>query len=270
MGVLVREVAALYEAFSQGLVSPLPELPVQYADFAVWQRRSLSGENLERLLSRWRDRLKGAPAGVELPTDRPRPTVQTLHGGKVYLRLDSETLHPPARPGAGGEGPTVFMTLLAAFQALLQRYSRQDDLVVGSPVASRDRRELEQLIGLFITPLALRCDLSGNPTFGQLLGRIREVVLEAFSLQELPFEKLIEELRPPRDLARSPLFQTMLILQNAPLGPLMLPGLELKPSPVENGSAKLDLLLSMAEGRPASRGSSSTMPTCSTARPPRG
>jgi amino acid adenylation domain-containing protein len=245
-GIMVRDVMALYEAFSQYRSSPLPELSIQYADFVLWQRRRLSGARLEELVAAWREGLAGAPAGLDLPTDRPHPPVQGFRGGVAVARLDV-ALVSALRGLLLSGGSTLFMVLLGAFQALLHRYSGQEDLVVGTPVAGRDRRELEDLVGLFVNLLALRGDLSGDPGFLGLLGRQREVVLKAFSLQELPFEKLVEHLRPARDLARPPVFQAVLALQNAPFQRLALPGIAVTPLPVVSDTAKFELLLACEE-----------------------
>jgi amino acid adenylation domain-containing protein len=246
MGVFFREVAVLYQAFSAGKPSRLPELPVQYADFACWQRDWLKGEVVEKQFTYWKDRLAGAPAALELPTDRPRPAVQTVHGATEPLQLPRELverLHALSRR----EGCTLYMILLAAFQTLLQRYSGQEDFCVGTPVAGRTRPEMEGLIGFFVNTLVLRADLSGDPTFAELLGRVRETCLGAYAHQDLPFEMLVEALQPQRDLSRTPLFQVMLILQNAPLPSLELPGLRLNPIEAESGTAKFDLNLALVE-----------------------
>ncbi len=246
VGIFVRELSAFYAAALEGGSASLPELPVQYADFAAWQRRWLTPETVARLADRWRARLAGAPVALDLSTDRPYPPVQSFRGGSVPFRLDrgaAADLLALAR----GEGASLFMALLAAFQVLLHRVSGQDDLVVGTPVAGRNRPEVEDLIGLFLNTLPLRGDLAGDPAFRTLLGRVREAALDAYALQDLPFEKLVEELQPPRDLARPPLFQVMVILQNAPAQRLQLPGLALSLQPVATGAAKLELLLSFAE-----------------------
>ncbi|HVR97613.1 MAG TPA: amino acid adenylation domain-containing protein, partial [Thermoanaerobaculia bacterium] len=211
MEVFSHELAVLYDAFSQGLPSPLPPLPVQYADFAVWQRRWLSGALLEEQLGWWRERLAGAPALLQIPTDRPRPAVQAFEGAIVSLRV------PVPRALAfeelcRREGVTVFMALLAAWDALLARYGAGTDLVVGSPVANRHRIEVERLIGFFANTMVLRTDLSGDPTVRELLGRVRETALGAYEHQDTPFERLVEELRPERSLSHTPLFQTMIAL----------------------------------------------------------
>ena len=227
-GVFVRELTALYEAFSAGEGSPLAELPFQYADYAVWQRRWLTGDELERQLSYWRQQLAGAPAVLELPTDRPRPPVQSYRGAKQRVALPKGVAE-----GLKGlsqqEGATLFMALLAAFQVLLGRYTGQEDIVVGTGIAGRNRAETERLIGFFVNTLALRTDLSGDPTFREVLGRAREVTLGAYEHQDLPLEKLVEELQPERSLGRNPLFQVMFMLQNAPASSLGLRGLKLSP-----------------------------------------
>jgi amino acid adenylation domain-containing protein/non-ribosomal peptide synthase protein (TIGR01720 family) len=246
LAVFTRELAALYEAFTQGHPSPLPELAIQYADFALWQRQWLQGDVRQAQLNYWKNRLANLPAALELPTDRPRPTVQTFHGDVYPFALPLE-LSQALEQLSRKEGVTLYMTLLAAFQILLARYSGQDDVVVGSPIAGRSRPETEGLIGFFINILVLRTDLSGDPTVGELLGRVREVCLGAFAHQDLPFEKLVDELNLPRDLSRSPVFQAAFILQNAPLPTFTLPGLTLTPVDVEQGTAKADISLSMTE-----------------------
>ncbi|TMC10265.1 MAG: non-ribosomal peptide synthetase, partial [Chloroflexi bacterium] len=190
--------AASYGALVRGAPPPLAPLPLRYADFARWQRERISGETLDHLLARWRARLDGAASELTLPTDRPRPRVQEFRAGKHRFAL-TPNLTEGVRALARRLGVTPFMTLLAAYAAVLARWSGQSDLVLGTPVANRTRPELEDLIGRFVNTLALRVDLSGDPTFGQLLGRVREVTLDAYEHQELPFEKLVAELRPARD-----------------------------------------------------------------------
>jgi len=253
MGVFVRELAALYEAFLRGAPSPLPELPIQYADFAHWQRRWLSGEVLENQLNYWRHQLAGAPPLLQLPTDRPRPKLQSFRGGTEYIELDGE-LTQKLKALSRRSGATLFMTLLTAFVALLSRYSGQEDIVVGSPIANRNRSELESLIGFFVNTLVLRSDLQGNPTFSDLLGRVRRVTLDAYAHQDVPFEQLVEALVPERNLSYSPLFQVMFVLQNAPVERLELQGLTLSPLEVENVTAKFDLTLWMEETQTGMRG----------------
>ncbi|MCC5661302.1 amino acid adenylation domain-containing protein [Nostoc sp. XA010] len=243
MGVLVREVGALYQALSTG-TSPLPELSVQYADFAVWQRQWLQGEVLEEQLSYWKQQLAGSSV-LNLPTDYPRPVVQTFNGKKEALELP-KILLDELKVLAQRENVTLFMTLLAAFQVLLHRYSQQDDITVGSPIANRNRRELEPLIGMFVNTLVLRTDLGGNPSFSELLQRVREVAMSAYAHQDLPFEKLVEVLSE-RDTSRNPLFQVMFVLQNASTAALELPGLKLELMPVENETAMFDLTLNLEE-----------------------
>jgi amino acid adenylation domain-containing protein len=244
--VLVREFATLYEAFSQGQASPLPELPIQYADYAVWQRGWLQGEVLERQLAYWTGQLKGAPAVLVLPTDWPRPAVQSYRGASYEFTVSKEVttqLHALSREA----GVTLFMTLLAAFKTLLCRYTGQKDIVVGTDVANRNRTEIEGLIGFFVNQLVLRTDLSGNPTFRELLGRVREVTLGAYTHQDLPFEVLVAAMRPQRTLQYAPLFQVKLVLQNAPHSDVKLPGLTLSSVSIERTTAELDLLLSLEE-----------------------
>jgi non-ribosomal peptide synthetase component F/acyl carrier protein len=246
ISILVRELMALYAAFAQGRPSPLPELPVQYADFAVWQRSWLRGEVLESEISFWRQQLAGLPPRLELPTDRPRPAVQSFRGAKQVVGLPAD-LTRQAKALSRREGATLFMVLLAGFQALLARYSGQEDLAVGSPVAGRNRVEIEGLIGFFVNTLVLRGDLSGEPSFAQLLGRVRETALAAQAHQDLPFERLVEELAPERSLAHTPLFQAMLVLQNAPAASLEIGDLRLGPVDVEATTAKFDLTLNLSE-----------------------
>ncbi|HVR99074.1 MAG TPA: amino acid adenylation domain-containing protein, partial [Thermoanaerobaculia bacterium] len=241
MGVLIREIGALYQGAS------LPELPVQYADFAAWQRSWLRGEVLEGQLAHWQSRLDGAPQVLEMPLDRPRPAVQTFRGASCDVVLPpglSEAVHGLCRR----EGVTPFMILLAAWAVLLGRHAHQDDVLVGTPIAGRNRREIEGLIGFFVNTLVLRADLSGAPGFGELLGRVRRTALDAYTHQDLPFDRLVEALVPERDLSTSPLFQVMLVLQNAPGQALELPDLALSPLDVDGGVAKFDLTLTLREG----------------------
>jgi amino acid adenylation domain-containing protein len=213
MGVLFRELSALYEAYREGGESPLPELPVQYADYAIWQREQLRGEALERRLSYWRERLAGAPELLELPTDHPRPAVQSFRGADERIELSGELLERLRALGRA-EGATLYMVVLGAFQVLLSRYSGSEDVVVGSPVAGRTRKEVAGLIGFFVNTLVLRTDLSGDPSFREVLRRVREVTLGAYEHQEVPFEKLVAELQPERSLSHSPLFQVSFALDD--------------------------------------------------------
>ncbi|HEV3049922.1 MAG TPA: amino acid adenylation domain-containing protein, partial [Longimicrobium sp.] len=245
MGVLFRELAALYQAFAAGAASPLAEPALQYAHFARWQRQQLDGEALQRKVAYWKRRLAGAPAVLELPVDRPRPFAQSHVGATEPVSVPAPVARE-LRALARGEGATLFMVLLAGFKAVLARWSGQDDVVVGSPVAGRTRPELEGLIGFFVNTLALRTDLGGDPTFRQLLQRVREGTFEAFQHQDLPFDKLVEELHVERSLAHHPVFQTTFMLQNAPTG-FALPGLELQAETFGWTTAKFDLSLNLQE-----------------------
>jgi amino acid adenylation domain-containing protein len=253
MGVLVREVGALYRAFAAGQASPLPDLPLQYADYAAWQRSWLAGEVLESQLAYWRRELPAAGEELELPADRPRPATRSLRGALVTFALPAELTAALRRLGRE-EGATLFMTLLAAFCALLGRCSGQRRLLVGSPIAGRNRVEWEGLIGFFVNTLVLAGDLAGDPPFAELLARVRRAALGAYAHQDLPFERLVEELHPSRDLSRTPLFQVMFALQNAPAEPLDLPGLECRVLEVDAGTARVDLMLSMVEDGGSLRG----------------
>jgi acyl carrier protein len=245
-GVQLRELMALYAAFAQGKPSPLPELPIQYADYALWQRQWLQSSKQEQQVAYWKAQLGYADRVLELPTDRPRPPMATYHGAWDYFTLPASLLEGLAAVSRH-EGVTLFMTLLAAFDVLLYRYTGQTDLVVGTPIAGRNRSELEGLIGCFLNMLALRTDLSGNPTFRELLQRVRKVTLGAYSHQDIPIEKLIEELRLARDLSRNPIFQVMLVLQNMPMPELNSAGLVLKPMEVTSTTSLLDLSLYFRE-----------------------
>ena len=214
MGIFWKELSTLFSAFAAGKPSPLPELPVQYADFAVWQREWLQGEVLETQWRYWKTQLADLPV-LQLPTDRPRPAVQTFRGVTHSLKLPM-SLTTAVKALSQREGVTLFMTLLAAFQALLYRYTGQDDVVMGSYIAGRNRAEIEGLIGFFLNTLVLRGDLAGNPTFRELLSRVRKMTLEAYAHQDVPFAKLVEELQPERDLSRNPLFQVVFQLLNVP------------------------------------------------------
>jgi amino acid adenylation domain-containing protein len=227
IGVFYEEFQKLYESFLLGLQSPLPELTIQYADFAHWQRQWLQGEILENLLAYWKQQLGDDLPITELPADHPRPVEQTFRGGFQYLILSPAFLSSLNSLNQQ-EGATLFMTLLTAFKVLIYRYTGQLDVVVGSPIANRKQVEIEKLIGFFINNLVLRSDLSGNPSFRELLNRVRETALGAYAHQDLPFELLVESLRHKRDVSRTPLFQIMfIILQNAPSNEIKLPELTL-------------------------------------------
>jgi len=245
-GILVRELGTLYVDFCTGGSSPLLALPIQYADFAQWQRQWLQGEVLESQIAYWKERLAGAPARIELPTDRPRPALQTFRGAHQSLVLPKR-LKDGFKALGRQEDVTLFMTMLAAFNVLLYRYTTQDDLMVGTPIANRNRLETEGLIGFFVNALVLRTDLSGNPSFRELLRRVREVCLGAYSHQDMPFDRLVEELHLKRNLSRNPLFQVMFALQNAPQRALELPGLTLSPVEGDSETAHFDLTLQMVD-----------------------
>ncbi|MEC4812177.1 MAG: amino acid adenylation domain-containing protein [Scytonema sp. PMC 1069.18] len=246
MSILFSLLATLYEEFINGSPKPLLELPIQYADYAVWQRQWLLGEVLAKQLDYWKQQLAGANTVLELPTDRPRPPVQSYRGAKqsfVIPQSVAQTLSALSRQ----EGATLFMVLLAAFQTLLYRYNGQEDILVGSPIAGRNRQEVEGLIGFFVNTLVLRTDMSNNPSFSELLQRVRQVALSAYSHQDLPFEKLVEELQPERSLSYHPLFQVMFVLQNAPKQTLELPRLTLTSYELDSVTSKFDLTLSVVE-----------------------
>ncbi len=242
MGILIREVTTLYVGLCAGGTSPLPALPIQYADFAHWQRQWLQGEVLENQIAYWKEQLAGAPAVIDLPTDHPRPAVQTFRGAHQPLVLPKH-LQAGFKALSRQEGVTQFMTLLAAFEVLLFRYSGQDDLIVGTPIANRTRMETEGLIGCFVNTLVLRTDLSGNPSFRELVRRVREVCLGAYAHQDLPFDRLVEEVRAKRDLSRNPLFQVMFELTNAAQRTIELPGMTLSPVEGDSEAAHFDLIL---------------------------
>jgi amino acid adenylation domain-containing protein len=247
-GILWRDLSEHYRSWCTGKAPDLPDLEIQYTDFSVWQREYLSGEVLEEQLQFWKRHLAGAPASLELHTDRPRPALQTFNGtsyGDVVPKPVLDGLKELSRR----EGATLFMTLLAAFNVLLARYSRQEDIVVGSPIAGRNRAEVENLIGFFVNTLPLRTDLSGNPTFRQLLSRVRDAALGAYAHQELPFEKLVEELKLSREISHHPVFQVMFTLQNVSQQKPDFPGLSIEPFHAgKRTTAKFDLLLTASEG----------------------
>jgi len=245
VGVLIREVGTLYAALKEGKPSPLQPLPIQYADFAQWQRQWLQGEVLRTQLSYWQQQLNDL-ASLNLPSDRPRRS-QPSHQGAIQRLELPEELSVELERLSQQSGTTLFMTLLAAFQTLLYRYTGQADIAVGSPIANRNRSELEALIGFFTNSLVLRTDLSGNPSFRELLARVRETTLAAYAYQDLPFEKLVEELHPDRDPSRHPLFQVVFALQNAPMEHLTLPGLTLSSLDLEVTTTRFDLELYLWE-----------------------
>jgi hypothetical protein len=244
LGIFFRELSALYPAFCAGRPSPIPDLPIQYADFAHWQRQWLQGEAVESQLDFWRGQLAEAPPVLRLPTDFPRPEDQTFRGAMLSFELPRGLSEELVRLGQR-QGTTLFMTLLAAYLALVYRYTGQEDLVVGTPIANRNRAELEGLIGFFVNTLVLRVRVSGNRSFRELLARVGEVTLAAYDHQDLPFEKLVEELAPERDLSHTPLCQVVFNLQNAPTWARAEGGLPaIAP---HSGTAKFDLNLTMSE-----------------------
>jgi len=253
MGVLIRELGALYRAFVLGEGSLLPQLPVQYADYALWQRDWLKDEILQRQVAYWKKQMSDAPAALELAVDRARPAMQSFRGAARGLALSLE-LTRALSALARAEGATLFMVLLAAFAMVLSRWSGQRDVVVGTPIAGRTHRQTEGLIGLFVNMLALRTDLSADPSFRALVGRAKETALGAYAHQDLPFEKLVEELQPVRDLGRHPIFQALLVLQNVPHERLELPGLQLRRVDGEHVTSKLDLSLYLDETEQGLRG----------------
>lgn len=246
MGVIVREVTSLYEAYRKGQPSPLLELNIQYADYAEWQRQWLQGAVLETQLAYWKSRLGSKVAALELPTDHPRPAVRTNRGATQYFTLPaklSNALHELSRQ----QGVTLFMTLLAAFKTLLWRYTGQDDIVVGSPISGRNRVETESLIGFFINTMVLRTDFSGDPSFVELLHRVKEVTLGAEAHQDVPFEKLVEELQPERQVNHSPWFQVWFVLENAGMNRASkLPELTLSHIGLPGRTAQFPLTLAMS------------------------
>ncbi|NJN67596.1 MAG: amino acid adenylation domain-containing protein [Chloroflexaceae bacterium] len=246
IGVFMRELATLYEGDRSGQTVPLPPMPLQYADYTIWQRELVQSGSLKPHLDYWREQLRGAPAVLELPTDRPRPPVQTFWGDRQTMTLPA-TLQRQLQQLSRRADVTLFMTLLAAFQVLLYRSTGQEDIVVGSPVANRTRADLEPLIGFFVNMLVLRTDLSGHPTFRELLEQVRRTTLAAYEHQEVPFDYLVDELQPERDTSHTPLFQVVFILQNTPMPPLELANLRLKLMDLPGGVAKFDLTLEVTE-----------------------
>jgi condensation domain-containing protein/phosphopantetheine binding protein/AMP-binding enzyme len=247
MGVLVRELGLLYEAYTQGRASPLEELRIQFADYAVWQRRWLQGEPLEKLLCYWRKKLSGAPPVLKLATDRPRPTARSFRGEFESFTLPPE-LSASLKALSRQEECTLFMTLLAGFKALLTRYTQQEDIVVGTAIGNRNRAETEQLIGFFVNTLVMRTDLSGDPSFKQLMRRIRETALEAYAHQDMPFEKVVEMVAPDRESNYNPLFQIAFGVRNAQDHELKLPGLTFRPLELETKTGRFDLTIWMVDG----------------------
>jgi amino acid adenylation domain-containing protein len=245
-GILFRELAALYNAALTKQPAALPELPIQYADFASWQKKWIKGELLQKQIEYWRTQLAGAPSLLELPTDYPRPAVQGF-GGAIESRVFSSELAQRLKALSQREGATLFMTLLASFQLLLSRYAGQDDVVVGTPIAGRTRPEMEPLIGDFVNMLAIRADLAGDPSFLELVRRVKEVALQAYDNQDVPFESLVEELEHGRDMSRAPIFQTIFILETAPPPPPAMEGLKIQILEFDTPTAKNDLIMVLAD-----------------------
>jgi amino acid adenylation domain-containing protein len=245
-GILNQELSRLYDAYARGESSPLIDPPIQYSDYCVWQREQFDEGLLKEQISYWADQLAGASPALGLPTDRPRPAAQTYRGSRRAIVLSDEIASSLVELSQH-ENATLFMTLLAAWMVLLHRYSDEEDIVVGVPTAGRSRVEFENLIGFFVNMLALRVDLSARPTFRQLLAQVREVALDAFAHQDLPFAKLVEELGPPRDLSRSPVFQVVFAFQNTPEVSLELPGLAVTPRSIDGSVSGFDLTLSLQQ-----------------------
>jgi amino acid adenylation domain-containing protein len=247
MGVLVQEVAALYSAYVQQQASPLPDLAIQYADYAYWQRQWLQGETVAEQLDYWVKQLGGSPTLLALPTDRPHPIVQSYRGATVDWSLSADiTTRLNDRNRIGGN--TLFMSLMATFSILLSRYSGQSDICIGTPVANRNRSEMESLIGFFVNTLVVRTHVDGKDSYARHLDQVRSTMLDAYAHQNVPFEQLVEVLKPERHTSHSPLFQVMLVLQNTPMDRLELPGLTLQGMRSGHNSAKFDLTLTITEG----------------------
>jgi amino acid adenylation domain-containing protein len=244
--ILLQELITVYQAFSNNQPSPLTELPIQYADYAVWQKQYLTGEVLEKQTSYWEKQLANSPTLLELPTDHPRPPMMSNRGAKLSFKISPELTQALKELSQQAEA-TLFITLLTAFKVLLYRYTQQTDILIGTTIAGRNREEIEKLIGFFVNTIVLRTDLDGQPSFRELLRRVREVALGAYAHQDLPFEQLVEKLQPQRSLSHTPLFQVMFQLQNTPNQTLELPGLTWEPLQYHNDTAKFDLSLSMVE-----------------------
>lgn len=240
LGLIIKEFSQLYESFVRGNALAIPELNIQYADYALWQRDWLQGERLEKELGYWKEQLKDAPPLLELPTDFSRPPIQTANGSIVLFELNRD-LVGKLKELSQNEGATVFMTLLAAYKLMLYRYTMQEDLVVGSPIAGRNHANTENLIGFFVNTLALRTQINGKMTFKDFLGKVKETTLNAYTHQNLPFEKLVEELNIQRNLSYSPLFQVMFAFQNAPVPELKLPGATIRSMSVDNNFSQFDV-----------------------------
>ena len=245
-GILIRELTSLYNAFSKDNPSPLPDLPVQYADFAIWQRKRMQDNLLESELAYWKQHLAGPLPILKLPTDHARPAIQTVNSSEFRLEI-SRQLTESLSSFSRAEGVTLFMTLLASFKALIYRYTGEKDLLVGTPITNRSQSELEGLIGMFVNTLVLRTGLTRDTTFKELLGRVREVALGAYAHQELPFEKIVEELNPARSLSHTPVCQVWFVFQDAPLPVLEMSGLSLTPIEIHNKATRFELILDLVQ-----------------------
>lgn len=246
LSIFIQEVAILYKVLVAGLPSPLPELSVQYADFAVWQRQWMQGRVLEEQLAYWRQQLAGAPPVLNLPLDHPRPSYQTTHGATYFFNFSSQ-LRQAIEALAKKEDVTRFMIYLTAFDAFLYRITQQDDICVGTPIAGRNRKETESLIGFFVNTLVMRTQLSGNPTVRELLKRVKTTAVGAYEHQDIPFETLVEKLQPERDMAISPFFQVMFVHLDTTAQTLRLPDITIEPRPIDSGTAKFDLTFVIEE-----------------------
>src|SRR5229473_5526913 len=246
ISILFRELAQCYEAYASGREPQLPELPIQYVEYSQWQREYITGEVLAKQVKYWKNKLADAQTILDLPTDHPRPTTHSWHGATEELILDSNLL-TELKAFAQNEGGTLFMVALAAFQALLRRYTMQDSILVGTPTAARSELEIENLIGLFVNTLIFRADFTSNLSFRDLVRQVRAFALEAFAHQDVPFEKLVEELVPQRLVDPTPLFQVMFTFQNIPKQIFEIPGLVMKEVPFESGIAKFDLTMEVFE-----------------------
>ena len=246
LGIMVKELSQCYTAFCSSLKSPLPPLSLQYADFAHWQRTTFEKTQLQQQLDYWKQELGGEILPLELPTDFPRPVITGYNGREISFVVEHKH-YEGFKQLCESQGATLFMGLLGVFKTLLMRYSGQNDLLVGTPIANRNHRQTEDLIGFFVNTLVIRTDLSDNPSFSTLLSRIKEKTLQAYAHQDVPFEKLVEELQPERNLSHNPLFQVMFVMQNAPIGELELPGVSLTPLSMESTTVKFDLSLSISE-----------------------
>ncbi|MFB2921206.1 MULTISPECIES: condensation domain-containing protein, partial [Aerosakkonema] len=254
MGILIEELSALYQAFSIGSPTPLPELTIQYGDFTVWQRQGLTEQLQQKQLDYWKQQLADAPQLLELPTDYPRPSVQSFSGAIQTFQINSN-LTAKLKNISQQSGTTLFVTLLATFSILLHRYSGQDDICIGSPFANRNRTELESLIGFFVNTLVLRTQIKENPNFLEFVAQVQQVVLDAYAHQDVPFDQVVEALQPERSLSYNPLFQVMFVLENFALDAVELPGITLTPELVERGTAQCDLSLAFWETKTGLQGS---------------